>query len=247
MAVELIILSIVLVSLISFIGIFTLGIGEKRLRKWLLLLVSFSVGTLLGDVFLHLLPEAAEADGFSTTTGLAVLSGIIVFFILEKIIKWHHHHQVEEGHEIHSFGQINLIADALHNFLDGVIIAGSYLVSIPLGIATTIAVIFHEIPQEIGDFGILLQSGFSRKQALKFNFLSAIAAVIGGIVGIAFTQQIEGFSALLIPFTAGSFIYLAGTDLLPEVQRERNVKMTILQLAAILIGMWIMFALLMLG
>ena len=244
MVLELVFASIALVSLISLVGVFTLSIGQKQLKKSLFFLVSFSVGVLFGDVFFHLLPEAAEEFGFSFFTGLSVLSAILVFFVLENVIKWHHHHHVGEEEEKHSFGYVNLFADALHNFVDGLIIAGSYLVSIPLGIATTIAVIFHEIPQEIGDFGILLQSGFSKQEAIKFNFLSALAAGVGGIVGIFFTSQIEGFSSFLVPFTAGTFLYLAGTDLLPEVQKEQQTKTIILQFIAILLGMGVMAAML---
>ena len=239
--------SIFFVSLISLVGVFTLSMKEKSLKKWLLLLVSFSAGALLGDVFFHLLPETAEEFGFSFQTGLSVLAAILVFFVLENIIKWHHHHHVEEKEEeVHSFGYVNLLGDALHNFLDGMIIAGSYLVNAPLGIATTIAVILHEIPQEIGDFGILLHSGFSVKKALKFNFLSALTAVVGGIVGVVFTSQVEGFSAFLLPFTAGSFIYLAGTDLLPEIKKENKGWAILQQFLAIVLGMAMMAGLLLL-
>lgn len=238
--------SIFLVSLISLVGVFTLSMKEKSLKKWLLLFVSFSAGALLGDVFFHLLPETAEKFGFGFHTGFAVLAAILVFFVLENIIKWHHHHVGVEEEEVHSFGHVNLIGDALHNFLDGLIIAGSYLVNMPLGIATTIAVILHEIPQEIGDFGILLHSGFSVNKALKFNFLSALAAILGGIVGVAFTAQVEGFSAFLLPFTAGSFIYLAGTDLLPEIRKEKKAWAILQQFLAIILGMAVMAALLLL-
>ncbi len=235
--------SILIVSLVSLIGVFTLGMQAKKLKKYLMLLVSFSVGVLFGDAFIHLLPEAFKKMGFGLETSFSVLFGIMMFFVLEKIIKWHHHHNVED-HEIHSFGYVNLVADMLHNFMDGLLIAGTYIASIPLGIATTIAVLFHEIPQEIGDFGVLVQSGFTPKQALKVNFLSALTAMVGGAVGIIFATQVQPFSQFIIPITAGCFIYIAGTDLLPEVHKQFETKEIILQFIAIVLGMLIMAALL---
>ena len=241
MAINFIFGSVLLVSLISLIGVFTLSISERKLKKSLFLLVSFSVGVLLGDVFFHLLPETIESTGFSLQTSGSILLAILVFFALEKWIQWHHHHHVGEAEDIHSFGYLNIFADALHNFLDGIIIAGSYLVSIPIGITTTIAVVFHEIPQEIGDFGILLKSGFSKAEAIKYNFLSALTAIIGAFLGILFSSQVTGFSAFLIPFTAGSFLYIAGADLIPELQKEEGA--TFLQFTAIVLGMLVMLGL----
>jgi zinc and cadmium transporter len=239
--------SIILVSLVSLIGVFTLSLQERILKKSLLLLVSFSVGVLFGDVFFHLLPETTARFGFTVVTGLSILAAILLFFILENVINWHHHHHYSEGHDVHAFGYVNLVGDALHNFLDGILIAGSYLVSFPLGIATTVAVLLHEIPQEIGDFGVLIHSGFSVKKAIQFNFFSALTAILGGIVGLVFVTQFEWFSAILIPFTAGSFIYIAGTDLLPEVKRKHGKDMFLFQFLAIAAGMLAMYGLLLLG
>ncbi len=227
-------ISVFAVSLVSFVGVFTLGVHSKRLQSFLLYLVSFSAGVLLGDVFLHLLPEMVEGAGFTLAGGLFVLSGVVVFFVVEKFIHWRHCHHVGEGHE-HPFAFINLWGDGVHNFIDGVVIGASYLVSIPVGFATTLAVIFHEIPQEIGDYGVLLHGGFSRRKALFFNFLLALTAVVGG--GIALLLgRVEGMLNFLVPFAAGSFIYIAGADLIPELHKEVRVSRSFFQLLFFVLG-----------
>src|SRR3989344_6810343 len=151
--------SVLVVSLISLVGVFTLAINQERLKNWLLSLVSFSAGALLGDVFIHILPEMAE-NGWPQHASLYLLGGIVVFFILEKFIFWHYSHS-EHEESVHSYTYLSLVSDGLHNFIDGMIIAGSFMVSNTLGIATTLAVIFHEIPQEIGNFAVLIHGGFS--------------------------------------------------------------------------------------
>jgi len=162
--------SVILVSIISFIGVLALAWKEKFLNKILLLLVGFSAGALIGDVFIHIIPKIVEKGAFTLTVSISIIAGIVLFFILEKVIFWHHCHLPPHKHHVHEFGLTNLIGDALHNLLDGLIIGASYLVSIPLGIATTVAVILHEVPQEIGDFGVLIHAGFSKTKALTFNF-----------------------------------------------------------------------------
>ena len=162
--------SVALVSILSVVGILALLLKKKQLNSILLLLVAFSAGALLGGALLHLIPEASHHDGFTTEIALYILTGILIFFILEKIIHWHHCHNVDCSEHKHHLGTMNLVGDGLHNFIDGALIAGSYMVSIPLGIATTIAVILHEIPQEIGDFGVLVYSGMKPKKALFYNF-----------------------------------------------------------------------------
>src|SRR3989338_2532566 len=174
--------SVLIISLISFIGIFTFFIKEKTLKQALLILISFSTGALLGDTFIHLLPEVVSEYGFSIIVSLYILCGMLLFFILEKFLHWRHCHIPTSKQHPHPLAMINLVGDGLHNFIDGMVIAGSYLVSVPLGIATTLAVLFHEIPQEMGDFGVLLHAGLSKKKALFFNFLSAMAAFLGAIL-----------------------------------------------------------------
>ncbi|MDO8428289.1 MAG: ZIP family metal transporter [Candidatus Diapherotrites archaeon] len=236
--------SVFIVSLISLAGLFVAGMNSNRLKKYLLLLVSFSAGALLGDVFLHLLPETIETVGFPLEVSFSILGGLLLFFVIEKIFKWHHHHNVQEGElDVHSLGYMNLLGDGVHNFIDGVVIAASFLVSVPLGIATTLAVIFHEIPQEIGDFGVLLHSGFTVPQALKFNFLSALAAFLGAGVGLLLGSQEQLLNTFLLPFTAGTFLYIAGTDLIPELHKQET-KTALPQLLALVFGILVMYALL---
>src|SRR3989344_5473638 len=171
--------SVAIVSIISLIGALALSLKEERLRNVLIYLVGFSAGALFGDAFFHLLPEAAEERGFTIQVSAAVLGGIMLFFIVEKVVHWRHCHLPITKEHVHPFAFMNLIGDAVHNFLDGIIIGVSYLASIPVGIATTIAVVLHEIPQEISDIGVLIHGGFSRGKALWFNFLTSLAAVAG--------------------------------------------------------------------
>lgn len=240
-------LSILVVSLLSLIGIFTISLKQKLLKKLLLPLVSFSAGALLGGAFIHLLPQISEKVGFGIEVSVAVLAGILIFFAMEKLISWHHCHEAGtcEDH-VKSFGYMNLVGDAVHNLVDGMLIAGAYLVSLPLGIATTLAVILHEIPQEIGDFAVLIYSGFTTKKALLFNFLSALTAFIGAAAVILLSTSFENFAIMLIPFTAGGFIYIAGSDLIPELHKHIGLRMAFLQLLMLVLGMGVMALLLLL-
>jgi zinc and cadmium transporter len=234
--------SILIVSLLSFVGVFTLAIKPENLKKITLLLVSLSAGALLGDSFLHLLPEAIEKySGLSIW--LWLLGGILTFFILEKIICWRHCQLETTENHPHPVGMMNLIGDGLHNLIDGIVIAGSFIVSVPLGITTTIAVIAHEIPQEIGDFGVLLHAGYTRRRALFLNFCSAAVALIGALVVLVISIDTDNFSATVIPFTAGGFIYIATADLLPELKKDTGAWKSLSQLIAILAGIAIMLGL----
>jgi len=236
-------ISVFVVSLISLIGIFSLAIKEDKLREILFFLVSFSTGTLLASAIFHLIPEAVEEMGFGKKLSFCLIGGILTFFILEKFIRWRHCHILTSKDHPHPIGYMNLIGDAFHNFLDGMMIAAAYLVNNSLGLITTLAVISHEIPQEIGDFGILLHAGFSKKRALLFNFASALFAVFGCLITFLMNNFMVGFSWLLVPFTAGGFIYLTGSDLIPELHRETNIKKSFFQLLGIILGICLMFIL----
>lgn len=236
--------SVILVSLISFVGVAVLFLKKDKIDKLLLILVSFSVGALLGDAFIHLLPEAFEELGSGAEMSLLVLAGIITFFVLEKFLRCHHCHNINSKEHAHHLATMSLVGDGMHNFIDGLLIGGSFLVSIPIGISTTLAVILHEIPQEIGDTGILLHSGLKIKKVLIYNFYSALLAVLGTVLSLVIGSKIEGFATLLLPFTAGGFIYIAGSDLIPELHNETKLHMSVRQLIAILCGIAIMFALL---
>lgn len=239
-------ISVFMVSLISFVGLLTLSINTKKLRKILLYMVSFSAGALFGDAFIHLLPEIIEETGFGLSISIYVMFGIGISFIIEKFIHWRHCHIPHSKEHVHPFAMMNLFGDSVHNFIDGIIIGASYLVSIPVGIATTLAVIFHELPQEIGDFGVLLHGGFSRAKALLFNFITALTAVFGAVVSLLISSYVENITTFLIPFAAGTFIYIAGSDLIPELHKEVEVKKSLVQFIAIVLGILVMLSLLLL-
>lgn len=237
------ILSVLIVSLISLVGIFFVFLKRKTLDKLLIFLVSLAAGSLLGGAFLHLIPEIIEGTGFSLNIAFFILGGIILFFIIENVIHWRHCHIQTCNEHQHHLGPMNLIGDGVHNFIDGLIIATSYFVSFPVGIATTLAVIIHEIPQEIGDFGVLLYAGYSKKKALLFNFLSALISVIGAVVGIILAEKSNIFIYIIMPLAAGGFLYIAGSDLIPEIHKNQKKVFSFRNLAGILIGILIMYGL----
>jgi zinc and cadmium transporter len=238
--------SVLVVSLISFIGVLFIGLNEERLKKFLLYLVSFSAGGLFGGAFIHLLPEAVKENGFSVNISLFVILGIVFSFFVEKIIHWRHCHLPVNKHHIHHASLMSLVGDSIHNLIDGLILGATYLVSIPLGIATTIAVIIHEIPQEIGDFGVLVYGGFSKKKALFLNFLTALTSFLGVIISLLLSHYTKELTTFLIPFAAGSFIYIAGSDLIPELHKECKTSKSILELFIFILGIAIMLFMLLL-
>jgi zinc and cadmium transporter len=236
--------SVLLVSIVSLIGIITIGINVKLLRKFLVYFVSFSAGALLGDVFIHLLPEIVEEAGFTLQVSIYIMAGIAISFVIEKFIHWRHCHLPESKDHVHPFALMNLMGDMVHNFIDGIILGAAYMVSIPVGIATTIAIILHEIPQEIGDFGVLLHGGFSKAKALILNFVTALSAVAGLVIALILNNFVSNINTFLIPFAAGTFIYIAGSDLIPELHKETEVKKSAVQLLFLVLGVAIMFSLL---
>jgi len=240
------ILSVLIVSLISLIGVVALSIKQDKLEKILVYFISLSTGTLLGDAFIHLIPESFKESPGKLLTPLSILSGILIFFILEKFIHWRHCHKLPSEKHPHPFSYVILIGDGVHNFIDGMIIAAGFIVSIPIGLATTLAVIFHEIPHEIGNFGSLVYGGFSRMKALVFNFLSALFAVIGALSVLMINFNVSGISEVLVPFAAGGFIYIASSDLIPEMHKHVEIKKSLGQLATFIIGIALMASLLLL-
>lgn len=232
------------ISLISLVGVFALGIRQDRLERILFYLVSFSAGALLGDVFLHILPELMGGGG-ALKNGAYILAGIMLFFVLERILMWHHSHSSHKE-EVHSMVYLTIIGDALHNFLDGVAIAAAFLASIPIGIATATAVIFHEIPQEIGQFAILVHGGWTRAKALLYNFFSALTAIAGALLVLVFSQDSAAAPTLLLALGAASFVYVAMSDLIPELQKELHTRRAALQLLWMLAGIGVMASLLLL-
>lgn len=237
--------SVALISAISLIGAVAISINTERLKAFLFILVSLAVGALLGDAFLHLIPEAFEAGTDPTVIALSLIAGILFFFVIEKVLHWHHHQGIESSEPaVHPVGRIILFSDGVHNLIDGLIIGLAYTVSIEVGIATTIAVILHEIPQEIGDFGVLLHAGYSKGKALWFNFLSALLAVLGAALAFIIGSAAEPVTQFLVPITAGGFIYIALSDLIPELHKMKSARHSLVQLIAIGVGVFAMFLLL---
>jgi zinc and cadmium transporter len=230
--------STTLVSLISLVGIFTLSIKDNLLHKILFCLIGFSAGALIGGAFLHILPECLEKNNSNAVFSYLIL-GIITFFLMERYLHWRHCH--EEGDcKIHAFTYLNLVGDGFHNFIDGMVIATSFMVSLKLGMVTTLAIVLHEIPQELGDFAVLIYGGFTKKKALLFNFASALMAVLGAVAGYFVTDLVANFSNFILPFTAGGFVYIATSDLIPELHKENDLKRSTAAFLAFLMGIILM-------
>ncbi len=239
-----ILLSTFIISLGSLVGIFTLSLKDKFLEKILLSLVALSAGALIGGAFLHLIPESIE-KGAELNVFIYVIIGFTLFFLIEKLLHWRHcHHQ---KCEVHTFTQMNLIGDGIHNFIDGLLIAASFVTDIRLGIITSIVIALHEIPQEIGDYGVLVYGGYTKTRALFLNFLCALTAVIGGIVGYFLSSYSESAMTFLLPFAAGGFIYIAASDLMPEIRKETKLKKSLFNLGIFILGIVIMYIVKILG
>jgi len=221
------------------VGLIFLVWSETKISRWLLAIVALSAGTMIGSAFLHLLPEATKFFPNLESLFYILIISFGVFFLIEKILHWRHCHS---GHcEVHTFGTMNLLGDGLHNFIDGLIIAATFLVNIKLGFVTSIAIALHEIPQEIGDFGVLLHSGYDKKKALWANFLTALTAVAGGFIGYFISAYTQSFISYLLPFAAGGFIYIAMSDLMPEIRKETSFRKSLFSFGFFVIGVVIMY------
>lgn len=239
--------SVIAVSAVSLAGLLTLSMSEARVRRLATFFVSFAVGALLGDTFIHLMPEVfAEArGGDALRASLLILGGILLFFMVEKLLRHqhgllhrHYHHEAIERPEL---AGVNVLGDAIHNYIDGLLIGASWLVSPALGISTTIAVLLHEIPQELGDFGILIHSGLTIRQATLLNVASAAVAILGTATAvIAGAVAHDRVTALLVPVTAGGFVYIAAANLIPELQHDRSLRALVIQTALIALGIAVM-------
>lgn len=247
MAVAYTLLSVAIVSLMSLAGALTLSFGLLRRHHVMMFLIALAAGTLIGDAFLHLLPEAA-GDGFTTRLGAILIGGFLLMFAIEGILHRGHGHaeHVDEhahGH-VKPFGWINLVGDALHNLIDGIIIASAYLIDTAAGIATTVAVAAHEIPQELGDFAVLVRSGMSVPKALLLNFGSALFALLGAAAVLLADLPAETLEAVALPLIAGAFIYIAAADLVPELHHHSKGSAIAVIVAGLLLGLLLMVALL---
>lgn len=224
-------------SLVSFSGAILFVLKETKVNKYLILFVAIAAGSLLATSFFHLIPESihlfeaaaehvdtAEVGGEGHETifwpSYFILFGILFFYIIEKFIHWHHHHEID-CHK-HSLSTLSLVGDGFHNFMDGILIAAAFLVDIRLGIITAFSIALHEIPQEVGDLAILLHSGFSKAKALFWNFMSALLSLLGALIAYFSFTSIENALPLLVAFTAGCFIYIALADIVPELKHRKS-------------------------
>ncbi|MGQ9844747.1 MAG: ZIP family metal transporter [Caldisericia bacterium] len=222
-------------SLASLVGIFFINKNVNKLKQTSFILVSFSTGALITGALLHLLPEALDKNPNSI---YSVIFGIFFFFILEVFLKWRHCHDLEC--ETHTFVPLNLLGDSLHNSMDGLLIASSFLTNYKLGLITTLGVIFHELPQELGDFGVLIYGGLKPKKALELNYLVSLTAILGGILGYFILEKLEILIPYALGITSGNFLYLSMTDLIPELHKKMSIKDNIIKSFFIFLGILIM-------
>ncbi len=257
-------LAVGLVSVVSLVGALALTVPGLRSHRFLLGLVAVAAGTLVGDAFFHLLPEATEPwlDSGLERMGLWVVGGFLFFFALEvglrsrhahlemvdeaEHIGEHDHHAKHSAHAVAPYAWTNLVGDAVHNFLDGAVIATAFLVDLPLGVATTIAVVVHEVPQELGDFAVLLRAGMKPAKALLFNFGSACLAVLGALVVLALPVDAAAIEFYGLPIIAGAFLYIAAADLIPELHHHSQGREALAILVAFTVGLGLMYGLLVL-
>jgi zinc and cadmium transporter len=236
-------LSVVGISLLSLLGLLTLGMREERVRRWTIHFISFATGGLLGDAFIHLVPASFSGKGPPLSRSLALLGGILVFFVVEKVLRHEHGamevHSHDDGHR-HELVVMNLVGDAVHNLIDGIIIGASWLAGPALGITTTLAVLLHEIPHELGDFAVLIHFGLTVRKAALYNLLTAGAAVAGTVLTLVVGSSLTRAVDWLLPFAAGGFIYLAAAGLIPELQREKGPKALLAQTSLIGVGIGVM-------
>ena len=265
-------LMIIVIGSLSLIGAFMISIREKTLDKILFILIAFGTGTILASALFDLIPEslhhleelnAERATITESSLFIFVIFGFVMFFIIERFIYWFHGHAHEKddqlvcytgidegggmsiirGNKIKSFARLNLIGDGLHNFLDGVIIMVAFMSGTRNGIIVTLAVLFHEFPQEIGDFGILIYGGFSKKKALFFNFLSGMVALLGGLLAFVLSDVLELFNFFFLAFSGGGFLYIASAELMPELLKQKDLKKSIIQALIFLSGLILIMSL----
>ncbi|MDD5605793.1 MAG: ZIP family metal transporter [Patescibacteria group bacterium] len=236
-----IIVSLLLVSAVSLVGIFILALKQEIFGRLLPVLVAFAAGALLGAGFFDLIPESLHELG-DVVGPFYILVGIMLFMLLESILHWHHahHHQCDGCHPTPT-GYAILLGDGLHNFLDGVLIASAFMLNIPTGLSVALAVVIHEIPQEIGDFAVLIDSGFSRARAIWFNLLSALFAVVGGVVAYFALQSVEGLVPYLVAIGAGGFLYIALVDIVASFKHQDKPRQAFGQIFGLVVGLAILW------
>jgi len=225
-------------SAIAMVGSITLVLKPATLDRLLLPLVAFAAGSLIGGAFFHMIPATIDANANVLGISVAVVTGFTVFFALEQVLHWHHCHRAQSDCK-QPLTYLILIGDALHNFLGGLAIAGTFLIDVRLGITSWLAAAAHEVPQELGDFGVLVHGGWSKRRALLFNVLSGLTFLLGGLsaYGLSFRMDVSW----LIPFAAGNFIYIGASDLVPEVNKHADIKANAVHLLAFVLGVALLF------
>jgi zinc and cadmium transporter len=234
--------SVALVSAIPLAGLSLIHLNRVRVERLLLALISLAVGALLGGAFLHLMPEALERSGASATLFGWFLVGFMSFFLLEKLLSAPGRGDRRGAPRLPPLAALNLSGDALHNLVDGMVVAAAYMADTTVGVTATLAVILHEIPQEIGDMGVLVYSGMPIRRAVLLNLLSALAAVVGAVAALLLGERFQGLVNALLPVAAGAFVYVAASDLIPELRRRTGLGVSLRQVALILLGLGLMAA-----
>lgn len=234
-----IVASSVLMSAIALVGAITMTFSERTRERLILPLVAFSAGSLLGGAFFHMIPEAVERSPGDRRVYLWVLGGFAVFFALEQFLHWHHWHDAAQDRKS-PLSHLMVLGDALHNFLGGLAVAGAFIVDIPLGITTWIVAAAHEVPQELGKYGVLLHGGWSKGHALLVSLASSLTFLLGGLFAFAASVQVD--VSFLVPFAAGNFLYIAASDLVPEVNRHHRIAVNLLHFFAFAAGIALLLA-----
>ncbi len=228
-----------LMSMIALVGVVTFALPERTRERLILPLVAFSAGSLLGGALLHLIPEAIERSDGAMTVYLWVLAGFTSFLAFEQFLHWHHWHS--DAPEVTSpLSYMMVLGDSVHNFLGGVAVAAAFIVDIRLGTTTWLVAAAHEVPQELGKYGVLVHGGWNRGRALFVSFLSSLTFLVGGL--FAYMASIESDVGFLVPFAAGNFLYIAASDLVPEVNRHHHLGVNLLHFASFAAGIALLFA-----
>jgi zinc and cadmium transporter len=233
-----ILLATLIDSSLALVGALSLFLKKGVFEKLIFALVAFSAGALLSGAFFHMLAESLEKMS-SVQAFVILFIGFCLFFIIERALHWHHCH--EGSCKVHPVSWLIILGDGIHNFIDGAVIAASFMMSVPFGIITTLLIIIHEVPQELGDFAVLVYSGMKRTEALFFNFISQAVCIVGALFTY-FVFLRSDFVVFLLPFAAGGFIYIAASDLIPELHKEENLKRSVLSFLLFLFGLGFMLA-----
>jgi len=229
-----------LMSAIALVGSVTLLLEDATFRKLILPMVAFSAGSLLGGAFFHMLPASLDEADDLLAPFVWTLAGFTVFFALEQFMHWHHCHR-ESAQCRKPVAHLILFADGVHNFIGGLAVGATFLVDVRLGITTWLAEAAHEVPQELGDFAVLVHAGWTKGKALAYNVVSALTFPLGGVMAFVWSRQAD--VTFLVPFAAGNFLYIAASDLVPEVNRHHSLKQSVLHFSSFAAGLGLLLAL----